>query len=73
MIHIDEELCGYCGSCVAVCPENIIVLVDTHLKIDREECIECGRCLKGCPVGALSLEKKGRIYKNFDIKERRRE
>jgi len=36
MIHINEELCIYCGACVAVCPENIIDLVDTHLKIDQE-------------------------------------
>ncbi|MFB3041124.1 MAG: 4Fe-4S binding protein, partial [Candidatus Poribacteria bacterium] len=24
MILIKEELCSYCGACVAVCPENII-------------------------------------------------
>ena len=28
MILINEELCSYCGACVAVCPENIIDLVD---------------------------------------------
>ena len=28
MIHIYDELCSYCGSCIAVCPENIIDLID---------------------------------------------
>ncbi len=45
MIHIKEELCVYCGACVAVCPENIIELIDTHLKIDQPKCIDCMKCL----------------------------
>ena len=66
MIHIKEELCVYCGACVAVCPENIIELVDTHLKIDQPKCIDCMKCVKGCPIGVLSMERKGKIYEfNF--------
>jgi len=62
MIHIYDELCSYCGSCVAVCPENIIDLVDLHLTIDQPECTHCAKCIKGCPVGALAMEYRNKIY-----------
>ncbi|MCH8290556.1 MAG: DUF362 domain-containing protein [Candidatus Poribacteria bacterium] len=62
MILIKEELCSYCGACVAVCPENIIELIDTYLKIDQPKCTDCMRCVKGCPVGVLGLERKGKVY-----------
>lgn len=62
MILIDEELCSYCGACVAVCPENIIDLVDIYLKIDQLKCTDCARCIKGCPVGVLALERNGKVY-----------
>ena len=69
MIHINEELCVYCGACVAVCPENIIDLVDTHLKIDQPKCTDCMKCVKGCPIGVLSMERNGKIYA-FDYADR---
>ncbi len=55
MIRINEELCCYCGSCVAVCPQNIIELVDTYVKFFHEKCTLCARCVKGCPIGALRI------------------
>jgi len=55
MIIVDKELCSYCGTCVAVCPKNIIELVDTHLQIEESKCIKCEICVNCCPVGALSL------------------
>jgi len=63
MILIDEERCCYCGSCVAVCPQNIIELIDTYLRIDHQKCINCGICVKGCPVGVLTLKRKNSIRK----------
>ena len=62
MIHIYNELCSYCGSCVAVCPENIIELVDLHLEIDQPQCTHCAKCIKGCPVGALAMEYRNKLY-----------
>ncbi|HIE26903.1 TPA: 4Fe-4S dicluster domain-containing protein [Candidatus Poribacteria bacterium] len=59
MILINEEICCYCGSCVAVCPQNIIELIDTYLRIDQQKCINCGICVKGCPMGVLTLKGKG--------------
>ena len=55
MIHIYDEPCSYCGACIAVCPENIITLMDLHLVIDQPKCIDCAKCIKGCPVGALAM------------------
>ena len=62
MIHIYDELCSYCGACIAVCPENIITLMDLHLEIDQPKCIDCAKCIKGCPVGALAMERNEKIY-----------
>lgn len=62
MILFYDDVCSYCGSCVAVCPENVIELVDVHLNIDHGGCTDCAKCIKGCPVGALALERKGKIY-----------
>lgn len=58
MILIKEEICYYCGACVAVCPQNIIELIDTCLWIDQQKCINCGICVKGCPIGALTLKRR---------------
>ena len=55
MIQIDRQRCGYCGSCVSVCPADALVLQETHLHV-RKSCIDCGKCVKTCPMGALSLE-----------------
>jgi len=65
MITVDKELCSYCGTCVAVCPQNIIELVDIHLQIEESKCIKCGICVNCCPVGALNLT-EDRLEKTFN-------
>jgi ferredoxin len=52
MVIVDRERCGYCGSCVRLCPVDAIRLAETRLQID-ERCTECGLCLDSCPVGAI--------------------
>jgi ferredoxin len=51
-MDILSENCGYCGCCVAVCPENVLELEETRLNL-REGCTECGNCSVICPLGAL--------------------
>jgi len=51
-MEVQSENCGYCGCCVAVCPENIIELTENILNI-MDGCTECGRCASICPLGAL--------------------
>ena len=52
-IKIDREICGYCGSCVSVCGELALTLVDACLILDRSRCTGCLTCLLSCPVGAI--------------------
>lgn len=54
MIYIADS-CGYCGTCVVVCPNKLLELTENQL-IEDKGCNECGRCIKVCPLGALILE-----------------
>ena len=66
-IHIKKFLCDLCGACVAVCPENVISLSATELKIDREDCTLCNKCVWVCPVRALELVKQE--FTSVEVKE----
>ncbi|CCJ36506.1 4Fe-4S ferredoxin [Methanoculleus bourgensis MS2] len=54
MLRINRDKCGYCGTCVAVCPEDALELIDAYLSLERE-CIACGICARACPLGALEV------------------
>ncbi|MCJ7731068.1 Coenzyme F420 hydrogenase/dehydrogenase, beta subunit C-terminal domain [Candidatus Bathyarchaeota archaeon] len=57
---IDSGLCVSCGTCEAVCPVNVIKLVDTLPELVGK-CIECGICYGNCPSASFdekSLEEK---------------
>lgn len=43
------------GSCVKVCPENAIRVVDGVAQVDRQKCVGCGLCAKACPKGLIEL------------------
>ncbi len=45
---------GY-GSCVKVCSEEAIRIVDGIAVVDPEKCIACGKCVKECPNHLISL------------------
>ena len=69
---IDEEKCGGCGECEAICPKKIIKIIPKKNKIIvkckscdkgaamKEKCsvgcIACKICEKNCPAGAISVE-----------------
>jgi ferredoxin len=55
LMDIIQENCGYCGTCVCVCPENVIELEENGLII-KDRCTECGNCAIVCPLGALNPE-----------------
>ena len=58
VIDIEFDLCGECGACVAVCPENVLHLGPTNLTSDDDECTGCNYCIISCPSDALQLLKR---------------
>ncbi len=53
MYQVDIEKCSGCETCVDVCPNEGISMVDGHAFIDPEECLECGICFDECPEDAI--------------------
>ncbi|PIQ89638.1 MAG: hypothetical protein COV72_02150 [Candidatus Omnitrophica bacterium CG11_big_fil_rev_8_21_14_0_20_42_13] len=45
---IDLRLCNTCGSCVGVCPNNAISIIDELPRLTGA-CNECGLCFEVCP------------------------
>jgi len=43
------------GSCVSVCPQQAIRVVDGVAIVDPSKCIACGLCVKTCPRGLIEL------------------
>jgi len=55
---IDEDLCGGCKTCIAVCPYSAIT-ADEEKKIAVVEsalCKGCGTCAAACPAGAAQQQ-----------------
>jgi len=53
---VDTELCGGCGNCVEVCPNEAIEIVDDKAVVNEEECLDCAACEGECPHGAITME-----------------
>ncbi len=54
--HIDLTSCIGCASCVKVCPENVLGIVDGHSAIvSGLKCIGHAVCADVCPVGAITM------------------
>ncbi|WP_438619360.1 4Fe-4S binding protein [Paraclostridium sp.] len=55
---IDKEYCVACGSCVKVCPLEIIHIEQgVFAKINEEKCVGCGRCANSCPASVIEIKK----------------
>ena len=55
-IRIDLSKCDFCGACIAVCPPNVMTMVQDVLKIDFDGCTYCSLCIDICPVRAIEGE-----------------
>ena len=60
IIHIDENLCDGCGSCIPGCPEQALQIVETpkgpKARLVKDfYCDGLGACLGTCPTGALTV------------------
>lgn len=56
MIVVKDDLCDFCGTCVAVCPVDAITLFESRLVIDHEICTLCLNCVNICPVATLEVK-----------------
>lgn len=45
---------GY-GSCVSVCDNDAISIINGIAVVDKEKCTGCGRCAKECPKGLIEM------------------
>lgn len=56
-LQLDREKCTGCGTCLEVCPRQVLALKGEKAWIaNRDACIECGACALNCPFEALSVE-----------------
>tara|TARA_B100000767_G_scaffold268722_1_gene289447 strand:- start:88 stop:294 length:207 start_codon:yes stop_codon:yes gene_type:complete len=52
---VDDDRCFGCGACIALCPVNVLTLVDRLAIVDEEKCTHCELCIPACPVFALEI------------------
>ncbi len=53
MIKIRKNRCDFCGTCVAICPEDCIEVREASIQIFHKECIDCDLCVEICPITVL--------------------
>ena len=59
------------GSCVKVCPQGAISVVNGVAVVNEEKCISCGLCTKACPKGLIEVKPQSkRVAVQCSNKER---
>lgn len=54
---VDKKHCVACGSCVKVCPLNIIHIEQgVFAEINYDKCVGCGKCAKACPASVIDVK-----------------
>ncbi|MBN1944783.1 MAG: glycyl-radical enzyme activating protein [Bradymonadales bacterium] len=53
--------CLCCGTCVALCPQEALVLKDNEIRRDRDRCTLCATCTEQCPT--LAMEMLGKTWR----------
>jgi ferredoxin len=54
---VDEKKCLACGGCIAVCPEDAILMRGGKAYVTANKCISCAICIRICPIGAVMEER----------------
>ncbi len=55
-LALDHHRCNGCGTCLKVCPQAVLSIVDKKATIaDKDACMECGACAINCKQEALSV------------------
>jgi len=53
MIVVDKDKCTGCGSCVEICHEHCMALINDTISINHELCSTCTQCIAVCPQQAI--------------------
>lgn len=54
---VDKEYCVACGTCVKVCPLQIIKINHgVFAEINHDKCVGCGKCSKSCPASVIEIK-----------------
>jgi thioredoxin reductase/ferredoxin len=71
LVHdINDDRCTGCDACVAVCPTNVLDLVQNKSRVLRfEDCIQCEACMFACPTEALVMFPEGSVPPPLKIPE----
>lgn len=57
MVVRDTGKCTGCGTCVKICHEHCMSVVDKKIQIDYRYCSTCSQCIAICPSQALAWDK----------------
>ncbi|MFO7988722.1 MAG: nitroreductase family protein [Desulfotignum sp.] len=73
-VNIDPARCTGCGTCVRVCPSDIIFLENRTAyaapDTDAARCLVCGHCMAACPESAIhipDLDPSLNDFSGFDL------
>ena len=56
MVVVDRDACTGCGSCVRICHQHCLSLVEQKVAVERALCSTCTQCIAVCPEKALSWD-----------------
>ena len=51
-----RDRCELCGTCCAVCAQNVHSIDGEERGLNWDECLVCGRCVEHCPYRALAIK-----------------
>jgi nitroreductase/NAD-dependent dihydropyrimidine dehydrogenase PreA subunit len=55
-VTIDITKCTGCQTCISVCPDQTIAIIDKVAAIVGEKCMICGHCMAACPTDAITVQ-----------------